>query len=126
MVGEQHHRQRTRRTCGIHESFGAYAGILVRSSHLNWGHEEALNYINGKRRSVRNDRPIIGEYGLNREGSGDMYDKGQLVLNTLRTVINDDDKWFAIHARPPGKVPRSRPSPPTTSSATSTKNRGRT
>jgi aminopeptidase N len=78
----------------IHESFGAYAESLFVEYH--YGHQEALNYINGKRRSVRNDRPIIGEYGLNREGSPDMYDKGQLVLNTLRSVINDDDKWFSI------------------------------
>src|SRR6185503_14387232 len=64
----------------IHESFGAYTESLFVAYH--YGHEEALKYINGKRRSVRNDRPIIGEYGLNRPGSGDMYDKGQLVLNT--------------------------------------------
>ncbi len=78
----------------IHESFGAYAESLFVEYH--YGHEEALRYINGKRRNVRNDRPIIGQYGLNRPGSGDMYDKGQLVLNTLRSVINDDQKWFAL------------------------------
>jgi aminopeptidase N len=78
----------------IHESFGAYAESLFVEYH--WGHEEALLYANGKRRNVRNDRPIIGEYGLNRSGSGDMYDKGQLVLNTLRSVINDDERWISI------------------------------
>jgi aminopeptidase N len=45
---------------------------------------------------VRNTHPIIGEHGLHRRGSGDMYDKGQLVLNTLRSVINDDELWFSI------------------------------
>lgn len=78
----------------IHESFGAYAESLFVENR--YGRAEALKYINGKKQNVRNDRPIIGEYGLNREGSGDMYDKGQLVLNTLRSVIDNDQLWFSI------------------------------
>ena len=78
----------------IHESFGAYAESLFVEDQ--YGRAEALKYINGKRHNVRNDRPIIGEYGLNREGSGDMYDKGQLVLNTLRGVLDDDSLWVSI------------------------------
>ncbi len=78
----------------IHESFAAYAESLY--VEYNWGHEEALKYINGKRQNIRNDEPIIGPYGVNHEGSGDMYDKGQIVLNTLRDVINNDSLWFSI------------------------------
>jgi aminopeptidase N len=78
----------------LHESFGAYAESLFVEDQ--YGRDKALKYINGKRFNVRNDRPIIGQYGLNREGSGDMYDKGQLVLNTLRDVIDDDPRWFSI------------------------------
>ncbi len=78
----------------IHESFGAYAEALY--VEYNWGHKAALEYINAKKQNVRNDKPIIGPYNVNHEGAGDMYDKGQLVLNTLRDVINNDKIWFSI------------------------------
>jgi aminopeptidase N len=78
----------------IHESFGAYAESLFVEDH--WGRAEALKYINGKRNNVRNDKPMIGPYGLDQEGSGDMYDKGQLVLNTLRDIVDDDAKWISL------------------------------
>ena len=78
----------------IHESFGAYAESLFVEEQ--YGRAEALKYINGKKRNVRNARPIISEYGLNRMSNGDMYDKGQLVLNTLRSVLDDDKLWFSI------------------------------
>jgi aminopeptidase N len=78
----------------IHESFAAYAEALYVES--NWGPTAALKYINAKKQNVKNDRPIIGPYNVNHEGSSDMYDKGQLVLNTLRSVINNDTLWFSI------------------------------
>lgn len=78
----------------IHESFGAYAEALF--VECRWGHDEALAYINAKKSSILNDRPMIGPYGVNQPGSKDMYNKGQVVLNTLRSVINDDPLWFSI------------------------------
>ncbi len=78
----------------IHESFGAYAEALY--VECLFGRKEALEYVNGKKSNVRNDRPIIGTYNVHNRGSGDMYDKGQLVLNTLRSAINNDALWFQI------------------------------
>ena len=78
----------------IHESFGAYAESLFVEDH--YGHDEAIKYINGKKGNVRNDRPIIAEYGRYQKSPGDMYDKGQLVLNTLRSVLDDDVLWVSI------------------------------
>ncbi len=78
----------------IHESFGAYAEALY--VECNWGRKASLEYINAKKQNVRNLRPIIGPYNVNHSGDGDMYDKGQLVLNTLRDVINNDSLWFSI------------------------------
>ena len=78
----------------IHESFGAYAEALYVEKQL--GREASLRYINAKKQNVRNTAPIQGKYGLNNEGSSDMYDKGQLVLNTLRSSLNNDSLWFAI------------------------------
>jgi aminopeptidase N len=78
----------------IHESFGAYAEALY-VEELS-GYQEALKYVNGKKPGVGNREPIIGVYEVNKEGSGDMYNKGQLMLNTLRHVINNDSLWTAI------------------------------
>ena len=78
----------------IHESFGAYAEALYVENRF--GRQESLRYINGKKQNVRNTEPIIGIYNVQHEGSGDMYDKGQLVLNTLRSVIDNDSLWFSI------------------------------
>lgn len=78
----------------IHESFGAYAEALY--VECQYGYAEALKYINGKRSNVGNRSPIIGPFNVAREGSGDMYDKGQLVLNTLRSVISNDSLWFDV------------------------------
>ncbi len=78
----------------IHESFGAYAEALYVEEE--YGREASLTYINAKKQNVRNDSPIAGVYNVQKEGSGDMYDKGQLVLNTLRSVINNDTLWFSI------------------------------
>jgi aminopeptidase N len=50
----------------------------------------------GTRLSIINDRPIIGVYGTNRQGSGDMYPKGGNMLHTIRQIINDDAKWLSI------------------------------
>ena len=78
----------------IHESFGAYAEALF--VEYVYGRRESLAYINGKKPNVRNTEPILGVFNVQHEGSGDMYDKGQLVLNTLRSVINNDSLWFSI------------------------------
>lgn len=78
----------------IHESFGAYAESLFVEDQF--GHAEALRYINNKKPNVRNLHPIINEYGVYRQSDGDQYDKGQLVLNTLRSVLDDDALWFSI------------------------------
>ena len=77
----------------IHESFGAYAEAVY--VECRWGKDEAMTYVNGKKPNVRNDRPIIGTPDVDHAGSGDMYDKGQLVLNTLRHVVANDALWTA-------------------------------
>ncbi|HEX5872297.1 MAG TPA: hypothetical protein VFY65_17835, partial [Longimicrobium sp.] len=58
--------------------------------------EAGAEYILGQRAQVRNDGAIIGTYGVNAEGSGDMYFKGANLLHTVRHVIGDDAKWRGI------------------------------
>lgn len=78
----------------IHEGFTTYTETVF--IECTQGYEAAMKYVNGQSRNVRNDKPIIGKFGVNREGSGDMYYKGSLLLNTLRHVVDNDEKWWAI------------------------------
>ncbi|MGB5437553.1 MAG: M1 family peptidase, partial [Maribacter sp.] len=50
----------------------------------------------GLRRNIKNDNPVIGTYGVNKEGSGDMYYKGSNMLHTIRQLVGDDEKWRRI------------------------------
>lgn len=78
----------------IHEGFTTYSeSVFIECIK---GYNDAMKYVNGQARNVRNDKPIIGQHGVNNEGSGDMYYKGSLLLNTLRHVIGDDEKWWKI------------------------------
>ena len=78
----------------IHEGFANYSENLFVEYHF--GKKDAEDYVIGTRRIIRNDTPIIGVYGSNREGSGDMYPKGGNMLHTIRHIINDDAKWLSI------------------------------
>jgi len=75
----------------VHESFTTYSESLFVESQF--GKAAGQEYIHGQRRNIENDRPILGFYGVNKEGSGDMYDKGSTLLNMVRAVVNDDEKW---------------------------------
>lgn len=78
----------------IHEGFTNYSENLYVEYH--WGKEAGSAYVRGTRAGIRNDRPIIGIYDVNRSGSGDMYPKGGNMLHTIRQVVNDDEKWRSI------------------------------
>jgi aminopeptidase N len=78
----------------IHEGFTAYSENLYLNYHFS--DEAASEYVLGTRRLVKNDRPIIGVYNVNQEGSSDMYYKGANLLHSLRQIINNDEKWRAI------------------------------
>ncbi|NHA05212.1 M1 family metallopeptidase [Mucilaginibacter sp. HC2] len=78
----------------IHESFTNYSESLFIETY--YGKQAGQEYVHGTRLAIQNDRPIVGPYGVNREGSGDMYYKGGNLLNMIRTVINDDEKWRSI------------------------------
>lgn len=78
----------------IHEGFTAYSESLYLEYH--YGKAVAERYVRGTRSSIRNDRPIIGTYGVQQEGSGDMYYKGANLLLMIRELIGDTDKWRSI------------------------------
>ena len=78
----------------IHEGFCTYSEVLyVECMH---GYDKMLDYVQNQKRGIRNDKPIIGPYHVNKQGSSDMYNKGSCMLHTLRTLIEDDTLWFSI------------------------------
>ena len=75
----------------IHEGFTAYSENLFLDYY--YGSEASADYVIGTRKNIQNDKPIIGTYDVNSEGSSDMYYKGANMLHTLRQLVNNDEKW---------------------------------
>lgn len=78
----------------VHEGFTNYTETLF--TECMYGVAAGNEYNKGIRKKIQHDIPIKGPYGVNTEGSGDMYYKGSNMLHTIRHVINDDKKWLAI------------------------------
>ena len=78
----------------IHEGWTTYLESLY--VEYMFGHDDAIKYISGYKPKVKNERPIISARGVNATPPQDQYFKGILFLNTLRSVVNDDAKWFAM------------------------------
>lgn len=72
----------------IHEGFTAYAETLY--TEYYFGAEAGNEYNYGTRQNIRNDRPIIGIYNVNRSGSGDMYPKAANMLHSIRHSLDND------------------------------------
>jgi len=77
----------------IHEGWTTYLEELY--VEYRWGKADAIKYLNGLQPKIRNRQPILPERWTNAEPTEDQYFKGALMLNTLRSVIDDDAKWFA-------------------------------
>jgi aminopeptidase N len=78
----------------VHEGFANYSeGLYVECLR---GKAAGAEYNIGNRKGIRNASPITPAYGLNREGSGDMYPKGGNMLHTIRQVIDNDEEWRQI------------------------------
>jgi aminopeptidase N len=75
----------------IHEGWATYMESLY--VEQRWGKAAAIRYVNGQKRRVSNQDPVVTQRGIYREPSQDMYYKGALFLNTLRSVVDDDAKW---------------------------------
>jgi aminopeptidase N len=63
----------------IHESFTNYSETLFTDYY--YGTKAGNEYVIGTRKRIVNKSPIIGPYGVNKEGSGDMYYKGGNMLH---------------------------------------------
>ena len=78
----------------IHEGFANYSETLF-TSFLS-GSLAGDEYCFGIRKRIKNDRPIIGNYGVNKEGSGDMYYKAGNMIHLIRNTVNNDSTFRNI------------------------------
>ena len=75
----------------IHEGFASYAEVLF--TECEYGKEAGNDYCEGVKKSIDNDIPVIGNYAVKNEGSGDMYNKGSNIIHMIRQIINNDNHF---------------------------------
>jgi aminopeptidase N len=78
----------------VHESFANYSESLY--TECRYGTPAGAAYVIGTRKLIKNDRPIVGPYGVNADGPLDMYYKGGNMLHTIRQVVGNDSIWRAV------------------------------
>ncbi len=78
----------------VHEGFTNYSESLY--TEYYYGKEAGAAYVRGCRENIENRRPIIGTYGVNSEGSTDMYYKSGNMLHTIRQIVDNDALWLSI------------------------------
>ncbi|MCU0380387.1 MAG: M1 family metallopeptidase [Chitinophagaceae bacterium] len=77
----------------IHESFTNYSETIY--TECQSGKEAGSAYVQGTRALIENESPIVGRYGVNEEGSGDMYYKGGNMVHYMRQLIGNDSVFRA-------------------------------
>jgi aminopeptidase N len=78
----------------VHEGFTNYSETLF--TEYYYGKEAGNEYNFGSRKNIKNDRPIIAHYGVNEEGSGDMYPKASSMIHNIRQAIHNDSLFRSI------------------------------
>lgn len=78
----------------VHEGFTNYSETLF--VDYIFSKEAADAYNKGIRRGIRNDKPIIPAYGVNAQGSGDMYPKAGNMLHSIRHGLDNDELFRSI------------------------------
>jgi len=78
----------------VHEGFTNYSETLF--VDYIFGNKAGNEYNFGIRKGIRNDAPIIPPYGVNAQGSGDMYPKAGNMLHSIRHGLNNDALFRSI------------------------------
>lgn len=78
----------------VHEGFTNYSETLF--TEYYYGKKAGEEYTQGLRSNITNKEPVIAAYGVNKEGSGDMYYKGSNLIHTIRQIMADDAKFREI------------------------------
>ena len=75
----------------LQEGFAGLAEELVLADLC--GKKAGTEFLAGRYRTIENDKPIIGRYGINENGSDDNYIKGWAVLHMVKTTLDNDEKF---------------------------------
>jgi len=78
----------------IHEGWTTYLECLY--VEYMYGKADGLKYTNGYKSKVGNQRPIIPARGVNATPPQDQYFKGALFINTLRSIVDNDQRWWTL------------------------------
>ena len=78
----------------VHEGFTTYSETLF--TEYYYGLKAGNEYNRGMRFNILNNKNIIGTYGVNKEGSEDMYFKGSNMIHTIRHSLNNDTLFRTI------------------------------
>ena len=78
----------------IQEGFAGLAEELVIADLC--GKQAGAEFLAGRYRTIKNDKPVIARYGINEDGSHDNYVKGWAILHMVQTIINNDVLFIEI------------------------------
>lgn len=78
----------------IHEGFTTYTETIY--TECLDGKEAAAQYVIGQRALIDNEKPLINDYHVHFRPPGDIYDKGANLVHLIRTIMDDDDKFYAM------------------------------
>ena len=75
----------------IHESFTNYSETIF--TDCEFGVQAGNAYEVGLRKLIKNNSPIISQYGVNNNGNIDIYYKGSNMVHMVRQLVNDDERF---------------------------------
>lgn len=75
----------------IHEGITCYSEALF--TECQQGFTKGQKYSRGLWHNIRNEEPVVAPYGVNNEGTGDIYEKGEAVIHMIRILTGDDKKF---------------------------------
>jgi aminopeptidase N len=78
----------------VQEGFTTYSEVLYTT--CLFGTEAGNDYAVAIRGHISNDKPVIGPYGVNEEGSSDMYFKASQLLHIIRQLVGDDSVFRGL------------------------------
>ena len=80
----------------IHEAFCTYAEALYLEE--TQGAAQMQSWLNWQRTLIKNEMAILGPLGVHYDEwpDADMYYKGTWMLHTLRSMVDDQEKWYRL------------------------------
>ena len=78
----------------IHEGMAVYSEAVFIEDQL--GYNVMIDFLKKRRKSIKNELPIVGPENENYWAFGDSYNKGSWIIHTLRHVIDNNNLWWDL------------------------------